>query len=58
MFERPHHQRIEQTLCSIVNGAGMAGLMSHAMAVLREPRIDQYGIRCVLQVEAGPTPAS
>ena len=58
MFERPHHQRSGQALCSPVNGAGMAGLMTYAVAVLREPRIDQYGIRCVLQVEAVPTPAS
>ena len=58
MFERPHHQRSGQALCSMVNGAGMAGLMYHAMAVLREPRIEQYGIRCALPVEAVPTPAS
>jgi hypothetical protein len=58
MFERPHHQRSGQALCSMVNGAGMAALMTHAVTVLREPRIDQYGIRCVLQVEAVPTPAS
>ena len=101
MFERPHHQRIEQALraldaklllkhgclfgggtaialaygehresvdmdfiCAsvegyreirgLVNGAGIAALMTDAVAVLREPRIDQYGIRCVLQVEAVP----
>ena len=58
MFERPHHQRIEQALCSMVNGAGMTALMTLAVTVLREPRIDQYGIRCVLQVEDEPTPAS
>ena len=58
MFERPHHQRSGQALCSMVNGAGIAGLMTHAVAVLREPRIDQYGIRCVMQVEAVLTPAS
>ena len=58
MFERPHHQRSGQALCSMVNGAGMAALMTHDVTVLREPRIDQYGIRCVLQVEAVQTPAS
>jgi hypothetical protein len=101
MFERPHHQRIEQALealdsnlllkhrclfgggtaialthgehresvdidfvCSsvhgyreirgLVNAAGMGSLMTGAIAVLREPRIDQYGIRCVLQVAGTP----
>lgn len=33
MFERLHHQRIEQALCSMVNGAGMAALMTHAVTV-------------------------
>ena len=28
--------------------------MTRAIALLREPRIDQYGIRCVLQVEGAP----
>ena len=101
MFERPHHQRIEQVLdaldsnlllkqrclfgggtaialthnehresvdidfvCSsvdgyreirgLVNAAGIGALMQGAIAVLREPRIDQYGIRCVLQVAGAP----
>ncbi len=101
MFERPHHQRIEQALealdsnlllkhrclfgggtaialthsehresvdidfvCSsvdgyreirgLVNAAGIGSLMTGAIAVLREPRIDQYGIRCVLQVAGTP----
>ena len=101
MFERPHHQRIEQALkaldsnlllkhrclfgggtaialthsehresvdidfvCSavdgyreirgLVNAAGMGSLLTGAIAVLREPRIDQYGIRCVLQVAGTP----
>lgn len=34
----------------LVNVAGMGALMTGAISVLREPRIDQYGIRCVLQV--------
>ena len=101
MFERPHHQRIEQALegldsslllkhrclfggataialthgeyresldidflCSsvdgyreirsLVNAAGFGSLTTGAIAVLREPRIDQYGIRCVLQVAVAP----
>ena len=101
MFERAHHQRIEQALealdsnlllkhrclfgggtaiglthgehresvdidfvCSLVDGyreirglvnaAGMGSLMTGTIAVLREPRIDQYGIRCVLQVAGTP----
>ena len=58
MFERPHHPRSGQALRSMVTGAGLAALMTPAVTVLREPRIDQYGIRCVLQVEAVPTPAS
>ncbi len=100
MFERPHHQRIEQALValdanlllkhrclfgggtaialthaehresvdidfvcssvdgyreirSLVNSGGIRSLMTGAIALLREPRIDQYGIRCVLQI-AGP----
>ena len=101
MFERAHHQRIEQALealdsnlllkhrclfgggtaivlthgehresvdidfvCSLVDGyreirglvnaAGMGSLMTGTIAVLREPRSDQYGIRCVLQVAGTP----
>ncbi len=101
MFERPHHQRIEQVLevldsrlllehkclfgggtaitltqgehresvvidflCSsvdgyreirsLVNTAGISSLLTGAISVLREPRIDQYGIRCVLQVAGTP----
>jgi Nucleotidyl transferase AbiEii toxin, Type IV TA system len=101
MFERPHHQRIEQALLaldsglllkhrclfgggtaialargeyresvdidlvcssvegyreirSLVNTAGIRALMAGAVAVLREPRIDQYGIRCVLQIAGAP----
>jgi hypothetical protein len=101
MFERAHHQRIEQALaaldaslllkyrclfgggtaitlthgeyresldidfvCSsvdgyreirgLVNTGGMGSLMTGAIALLRAPRIDQYGIRCVLQVAGAP----
>lgn len=101
MFERVHHQRIEQVLealdarlllkhrclfgggtaialangehresvdidficCSIdgyreirglVGGGGIGALMNGAISLLREPRIDQYGIRCVLQVAREP----
>jgi hypothetical protein len=39
MFERPHHQRIEQALCGLVNGAGMAARMTHAMTVQRFARV-------------------
>lgn len=101
MFERPHHQRVEQALealdsslllkhrclfgggtaialthgehresvdidfvCScvdgyreirgLVNAGGIGSLMTGAIGLLREPRIDQYGIRCVLQVAGAP----
>ena len=39
---------------SLVNTAGIGSLMKGAIAVLREPKIDQYGIRCVLQVAGSP----
>ncbi len=38
----------------LVNAGGIGSLMTGTIGLLREPRIDQYGIRCVLQVAGAP----
>ncbi len=38
----------------LVNAGGIRSVMTGSIALLREPKIDQYGIRCVLQVAGAP----
>lgn len=41
-------------LRGLVNGSGMAALCKVPLPLLREPRIDQYGIRCAFDVSGTP----
>lgn len=43
-----------RSLRSLVHGQGMGGLLRLPLPLARDPRIDQYGIRCAFEVDQRP----